>query len=72
MSYYEDRKYLLLKIGDFSAFLKDICFSEYFELKGKILHLEISMNKKSIQNSSEFDVKNIRISHPKRKSSSSK
>ncbi len=47
MHYFEDKMQMFLKIGSYVAFLKDSCFSEYFELKNKIFHLEMSLCKRT-------------------------
>jgi hypothetical protein len=44
--------HMLLRIGSYVAFLKDCCFSEFFELRDSIFHLEMSLTKKSHANSS--------------------
>lgn len=44
---YGDTLQVLLRIGAFSAFLKDLSFSEYLELSQSIFHLEISVARRA-------------------------
>jgi hypothetical protein len=70
--HYDDNTIILLQVGSYTAFLKDSSFSEYFELKKKIFHLEMSVSKKSGLLSPAPNTKNKILSSSKRKSSSSK
>jgi hypothetical protein len=64
---------MLIRIGSYVAFLKDCCFSEFFDLREKkVLHLEMSLSRKPQHPATEFELRNLRNVHPKRKSASSK
>ena len=70
----DGRMELLLKIGNYSAFLKDLSFSEYFKLKRNIFSIEMSLSKKTAPKSIEIKdkKKKTRGFLQKRKSNSSK
>lgn len=44
----EDKVYLIVKIDNYSGFIKDCSLLEYFEKDGKIYMLSMTMNKKSL------------------------